>query len=130
MRTKSGLGGRPKGSGPRHNKKKVSDILPDAIFTETEDEITDDIRESIRDALISNIKNIKGWLEAIGQEDPKGAMTLWKDLAEFIVPKLQRSDSKIDPSAPVQLHFESIDGHKARMEEKKKALIATADDYK
>ena len=128
---KKGLGGRPKGSGPRHEKASSEPVVVDSTITGVEDVVEiDDIRESIRKVLNKNASKLEGWLEQIGQDDPLKALTLYKDLAEFIVPKLQRSDSKVDPSSPVQIHFETIDAHKARLEEKKKKLITTADDYK
>jgi len=118
VRVTTGRGGRPKGNGVRHSTGEVkSDVEHDSIEVEIEKE-EDDIRESIREALLENTKNIKVWLEQIGMQDPLKALTLYKDLAEFIVPKMQRTDSKIDPSAPIQLHLETIDTFKKRQEEK------------
>jgi hypothetical protein len=126
IRTKSGLGGRPKGEGVRHDTPQPVVTQADESTQEIEEDL-DDIREAIRVALTKNIPNIGKWLEAVGEEDPKSALTLYKDYTEFVLPKLQRTDSKIDPSAPVQLVFENISAHVQRMKEKNKKN--TPDDY-
>ena len=45
----------------------------------------------------------------------------YKDYAEFILPKLQRTDSKIDPASPLQLNMESITSFKQRKEKEEHA---------
>ena len=119
VRVTTGKGGRPKGNGVRHSSGNVKTEPEAHELQEVEiEKEEDDIRESIREALLENTKNIKVWLEQIGMQDPLKALTLYKDLAEFIVPKMQRTDSKIDPSAPLQLHLETIDNFKKRQEDK------------
>ena len=126
-------GGRPPGSkNIKHNTHKATPI-EQPIFTESAEAIgeTDDIREAIRGALIKNIPNVGKWLEDIAADDPKGALTMFRDFAEFVLPKLMRTDSKIDPSSPINIVFENIENHKRRMEEKKQLLTtkATPDDF-
>ena len=126
IRTNSGLGGRPRGKGVKHNI--ADEIIKEEGATEEIPDVTDDIREAIRSVLIKNTGNIEGWLKQIGEQDPIKALTLYKELSEFIIPKIQRSDSKIDPSSPVKVVFESTSAYKNRMEEKKQLKI-TRDDY-
>lgn len=118
-RTNSGLGGRPTGGGVRHNTHQSDTTVPEATVDFIPEE-TDDIREAIRSALVKNTTNIESWLSAVGIEDPVRALTLYIQLSEFVLPKLQRTDSKIDPSSPVNLVFETIQQHKERKQIKPK----------
>lgn len=119
-RVTTGRGGRPKANGPRHTNgtQATKVVTPDEDIQHIEAE-QDDIREAIRDALVSNTKNLKVWMQAIGEEDPKGAITIFKDFAEFVLPKLQRTDSKVDPASPVQLVFETTESFAERQQAKK-----------
>lgn len=121
-RVKSGLGGRPKGDGVRHTtshrqqEPDIEELSPDDAIHRDE-EIEDDIREAIRVAVTSNMKNISKWIKQVGEDDPKGALTMMKDYIEFVLPKLQRTDSKLDSSNPIELKFETIDDYKLRREQ-------------
>jgi hypothetical protein len=121
VRTISGLGGRPTGQGVRHKAYQNHDPEQTDVPTDNIPDELDDIREEIRKALVGNLPMISKWFELIGRDDPKGALTMFRDFTEFVLPKLQRTDSKIDPSSPVQLVFESIEAHKKRMAEKQKS---------
>jgi len=120
VRVTTGRGGRPRGEGVRHTTSHIqvpSDI--EKVVTPDDDihrieEVEDDIRESIRLAVVKNLKNIPTWIEKVGEDDPKGALTLMKDYIEFVLPKLQRTDSKLDTSNPLELRFESIEDYKIR----------------
>lgn len=104
--------GRPKGNGPRHIKKSNVVVTADAEYQEIA-ENTDNIREAIRAALVDNLPNLGPWLKAVGENDPKGALTAFKDYSEFVLAKYQRSDQKSD-AAPVNVVFETIGEHKKR----------------
>ena len=123
-RIKSGLGGRPRGSGVRHTTSHVqqdSDIeerTPDEIIHHNE-EIEDDIRETIRVALVENQSKLAQSLARVAEDDPKAFLSAYKDYAEFILPKLQRTDSKLDSSNPLELKFESIEDYQKRKEREK-----------
>jgi len=119
IRQNNSLGGRPN-KDIRHDKadpnKEFTEIQPDS--EQEQGETTDDIREAIREVLIHNTPMLKGWLEEVGKDNPGRALSIFKDLTEFCVPRLQRSDSKLDTSSPVQVIFESIEGFEKRKEEK------------
>ena len=117
VRVNSGRGGRPNRD-VRHTTSAVNEIKPQ-ITHSIEEEIKeeDDIRETIRKALTDNLKNLSSWLTAVGEEDPLKGLTAFRDFAEFVLPKLQRTDSKIDPASPLQLNMESITSFKKRKEE-------------
>ena len=55
---------------------------------------TDKIREAITGVLEANADNLVDWLERIAKDDPKGAVVLYKDLAEFSIPKLSRVEQQ------------------------------------
>lgn len=119
VRVNSGRGGRPNRD-VRHSTSNVNEIVPDVKITHSiEEEIKeeDDIRETIRKALTDNLKNLSAWLTAVGEDDPLKGLTAFRDFAEFVLPKLQRTDSKIDPASPLQLNMESITSFKKRKEE-------------
>lgn len=115
-RAKSGTGGRPN-KDVRHTNHDTR-LAPDGhTITKEELEQDDDIRETIRLALVKNLPNVSTWLEKVGDDDPKGALTMFRDFTEFVLPKLQRTDSKLDSSNPVQVIFESVAGFQARKEQ-------------
>lgn len=110
----SGLGGRPNQQ-IRHNvteKETSSTVEP----MSEKDDISpdDDIREAIRKLLTDNTAMLIPWLKSVGAENPSRALSLYKDLVEFVVPRLQRADGKIDPSSPVQIIFETTESLKKR----------------
>jgi hypothetical protein len=104
--------GRPKGNGPRHIRPKTEIVVADAAIEEIAENV-DNIREAIRAALVDNLPNLGPWLKAVGKDDPKGALTAFKDYSEFVLAKYQRSDQKSD-AAPVNVVFETIGEHKKR----------------
>jgi len=131
MRTKSGRGGRPDRA-VKHTAG-ADEAYKDNILQRSENtagsdseslSTEDDIREAIRTVLLDNTAMLATWLEQIGQENPSRALSLYKDLTEFVVPKLQRTDSKIDPSNPVQIIFESVDAYADRKKAEKAAQAA------
>ena len=132
-RTKSGLGGCPNRP-VKHEQPREQTVTPDSE-TELPDiinialangEIADDIRETVRAALKDSAKNISKWLADVGEEQPARALALYKDMMEYLVPRMQRTDSKIDPSSPVNVIFELTDSYEERKaaEAKLKAEIA------
>jgi hypothetical protein len=136
VRTTTGRGGRPRGEGVRHTTSHIQQDSEIEILTPDDDihrveEMEDDIRESIRLAVVKNLKNIPTWFNEVGVDDPKGALTLMKDYIEFVLPKLQRTDSKLDTSSPLELKFESIDDYKVRkdQEEAKNPKINPDNDF-
>lgn len=126
-RTKSGLGGHP--SVPIKHSKPDNGFEFTPIVEQEEDYELDDndislkIRDSVQKALQDSAGNISGWLKAVGDENPARALALFKDFTEFVVPRLQRADGKLDGGSPVQVVFEGIDQFKEReAQESKKKL--------
>lgn len=135
VRTTQGRGGRPTGGGVRHSTSHVQQdseietITPDAAIAR-EEEIEFDIRETIRTALVANQNHLSTALALVATQDPKAFLTAYKDYAEFILPKLQRTDSKLDSANPIELKFESIDDYKLRKEEEtNKTKIIPDNDF-
>jgi hypothetical protein len=105
-------------------------LTPDDAIAR-EEEIEFDIRETIRTALVENQNHLSTALKSVAELDPKAFLTAYKDYAEFILPKLQRTDSKLDASNPIELKFESVDDYKFRkeQEEAKKPKINPDNDF-
>jgi len=130
-RTKSALGGRPNRPVKHEPSKMHTEDAPLVDREETTDiifdgEISDDIRETIRGALKDSAKNISKWLADVGAENPARALAIYKDLTEYVVPRMQRTDSKIDPTSPVQVIFETSSTYDER---KKAEAIAAAQKH-
>lgn len=119
VRVNSGLGGKPNRP-VRHTTSNVNEVVPEVTVTHSTEAVIEeeDIREDIRKALMFNAKYIITSLEKLGEEDHKAFLTAYKDYAEFILPKLQRTDSKLDTASPLQLNLESISSFKKRKEQK------------
>ena len=57
---------------------------------------TEIIREAISDIVAGNIENIQKWLDDIAGDDPSKAMNLLLQLMEYKIPKLSRTEMKLD----------------------------------
>lgn len=54
--------------------------------------VTRETREAFRLLIENNIPKLDGWLQKAAKKNPIAALTLLKDLAEFVIPKLQRTE--------------------------------------
>ena len=81
-------------------------------------ESAEDIREAYRKILTRNIAHIGVWIEMVGHKNPARALMIFKEMSEFVVPKLQRTDSALDSTNPVNVYFETVDAMKARYAKK------------
>lgn len=59
----------------------------------TPNKITKDVKEAFQMLVESNLDNLNTWLLQIATKDPAKAMSLIIDIAEFILPKLAKSES-------------------------------------
>jgi len=57
---------------------------------------TAEIRDAFEKLLHDNLDNMNGWLSDVAQEDPERALNIIVKMAEFIVPKLQRTELKAE----------------------------------
>ncbi len=105
----SGKGGRPKGGGAIAAKDYEPLLVNGCAVDIPDDAESDSEKEAIRDAignmLTGNLDNLKTWLEKLGEQDPIKALTIFKDFAEYVLPKQQRTDSKDGGTAPVIINF-------------------------
>lgn len=58
----------------------------------TPNKATREARETFRMLLESNADKMQGWLERVARKQPARALQLLADLAEFVVPKLSRTE--------------------------------------
>jgi hypothetical protein len=71
---------------------------------------TKTFRETVSAMLEGNAENVQKWLETVAygdgdqvKPDPKGALTLMAQLAEYATPKLSRTEMTGDGGGPVQV---------------------------
>lgn len=111
----SGKGGRPKGEIKKKeifNKEipivessNVEYTTKPAVQEELPDQ-KESIREAISEMLSQNLKNLPMWLEGIGESNPEKALGIFKDMAEYILPKQQRESGAGGNSAPFNIIFQ------------------------
>lgn len=70
---------------------------------------TKTFRETVSAMLEGNAENVQKWLETVAygdgdqvKPDPKGALTLMAQLAEYATPKLARTELAGDQEAPIK----------------------------
>lgn len=116
----SGKGGRPKGGSAKHDTYD-KELPMNQSVSNTSDEPKDeeDIRSAIHQALVGNMGNLSEWLTAIGEQDPVKAMTLFQSLAEYVLPKQQRTDSKQNGMNPIVINFEPSSKATVKVEDKR-----------
>jgi len=57
---------------------------------------TQEIRNAFQLLLENNLDNMKVWLSDVASEDPERALEIMLKMAEYIVPKLSRTEVKAD----------------------------------
>ncbi len=57
---------------------------------------TKEIRDAFQMLVEDNLDNMKLWLSDVGETDPERALEIMLKMAEFIVPKLSRTDIKAE----------------------------------
>lgn len=74
---------------------------------------TTKVREAIAVFADANVEKLQGWLDRVATDDPKSAITLYKDIIEYHIPKLARTEvSGVDGEAiPLNLEVTFIGAH-------------------
>lgn len=67
--------------------------------------VTSEIKEAFKNLIEQNTDNMIGWLDRVAKDDPAKALSLCADLAEFVVPKLARTDLAGDQDNPIRHTF-------------------------
>jgi hypothetical protein len=57
--------------------------------------VTMEIKEAFKNLIELNTPNMISWMQDIADKDPAKALSLCADLAEFVVPKLARTETKV-----------------------------------
>lgn len=60
---------------------------------------TTEVREAFRHLVEDNADNMQAWLAAVAKDDPAKALDLMAKLAEYVVPRLSRSELRGEGSA-------------------------------
>lgn len=102
----SGRGGRPKGDGVKHNKATPLLDVEETTDSEVPELYQDEkVKSEIENMLKSNLGNLAKWLEKVGEKNPKGALDIFRDFAEYILPKQQRTDNKGDVDGKIVINI-------------------------
>ncbi len=114
----AGKGGRPKGGSAKHDTDDKSLPIVNSQTNSFADEFTDidGIRDAIQEMLSGNLPNLKGWLTQIGTDNPEKALSIFKDFAEYVLPKQQRTDGNKDTQQPIIINFEPSSKANIKME--------------
>lgn len=113
-----GKGGRPRGEGVRHGdnyEKKPYIPLPMKHDKKEKNEDIIAIRDAIQQMLDGNLTNLTEWLTKVGENNPKEALNIFMSFSEFVLPKVQRTDSKTGGTTPIQINIESTDTYDRRL---------------
>jgi hypothetical protein len=57
---------------------------------------TQSIREAFQKLADNNIDELDGWLRRVAQDNPKEALKIYLELAEYLTPKLSRSEVTVE----------------------------------
>jgi hypothetical protein len=63
---------------------------------------TTEIREAYQLLIESNLDNLTTWLKRIAAKDPERAIRILADLSEFVLPKLARTEIKMEGELTVE----------------------------
>jgi len=114
----AGKGGRPKGTIKKKDDYDKTMPVNTAVNAEEETSEKEDIRDAIHEMLSGNMSNLKDWLTNIGETNPERALSIFKDFAEYVLPKQQRTDSKDDRTSPIVINFEPSSKANIKVEQK------------
>lgn len=64
----------------------------------TANKVTQNAREAIALFVDNNAHRLEGWLDKIAKDDPKEAFQCFQSIIEYHIPKLARTESKIEAS--------------------------------
>ncbi len=121
----SGLGGRPKGGSVKKDDgydKNIASEKP-IVKKDADDSTKENIRDAIQEMLTQNLANLPHWLSEIGENDPKKALDIFKEFAEYVVPKQQRTDNKNEGVSGINIVFAPSSQIRKEPEPKKKISI-------
>ena len=59
-----------------------------------------EIREAFQTLISNNLPQMEVWLEKVGEENPEKALMILAKFAEFVLPKLSRSDIPMEEKEP------------------------------
>lgn len=69
---------------------------------------TNEMRDSVRTFLDSNKDKLQELFDELREKSPNQALTFYKDLLEFVVPRLQRTENKLDHTPPITVNFQTF----------------------
>ena len=73
----------------------------------TPNKATQETREAFKNLLEMNTPNMIGWMERVAEKDPARALSLCSELAEYVVPKLNRTEITAKDGKDFTIRWES-----------------------
>jgi hypothetical protein len=72
--------------------------------------VTGDTREVFRNLVEENANRFQGWIDEVAKRDPEKALNLVINIAEFVLPKLSRTEIKAEViNKPRMIGFEDAE---------------------
>jgi hypothetical protein len=63
--------------------------------------VTADVRKGFQELVESSVDEMRGWLTRVAKKDPARALTIVSNMAEYIMPKLARTEITGNDGKPV-----------------------------
>lgn len=70
--------------------------------------VTNETREAFNLLIENNLDKLQEWLDTIAENDPKAAFDIVLKLAEYVIPKLQRQEHRVEFDEPKQFTVEVL----------------------
>lgn len=74
--------------------------------------VSNQTREAFNLLIENNLDKLQEWLDTIAETDPKAAFDIVLKLAEYVIPKLQRQEHRVEFNEPKQFTVEVINPNK------------------
>jgi hypothetical protein len=70
-----------------------------------QNKVTRDLKEAFVLLAENNLDKLQGWIDDIAVDDPKGAILIFFNMAEFILGRQSRTDVKIDSKTEATINI-------------------------
>lgn len=71
----------------------------------SENKVTTEIKEAYKNLIQNNISNLTLWLERVAEYNPEAALKYLLLLSEYVVPKLARTETKVEGEMITTIKF-------------------------
>jgi len=96
-----------------YDKKTASEAGSKSSRAGIPNKVTAKTKEAFQLIMDGNIERFQEWVDSVAETDPKGAFEMMMRLAEYITPKLQRKEHRVEIEEPKQFTIIE-DGYKGK----------------